>query len=50
MRLGQLVDHLLLQIPETDVTLEREKLTDLATQAVLDHMIRVDKGQAQTTR
>ena len=50
MRLGQLVNHLLLQIPEAVLTLAREKLTDRATQAVLDHMIRVDKGQAQTTR
>jgi hypothetical protein len=50
MRLGQLVNHLLLQIPETDLTLTRKKLTDRAAQAVLDHMVRVDKGQAQTTR
>jgi len=50
MRLRQLVDHLLLLIPETVLTLAGKKLPDRAAQTVLDLMVGIDKRLAKTAR
>jgi hypothetical protein len=43
----QVVQHLLLDIAETIFSLSRKKLSNRASQAVLDHMVRIHKGHAQ---
>jgi hypothetical protein len=48
LRLGQLVDHLLLQIPETVLALTDKKLPDRAAQTVLDLMVGIDKRLTKT--
>ena len=50
LRLSQLVDHLLLLIPETVLALAGKKLPDRAAQAVLDLMVGIDKRLAKTAR
>ncbi|OBQ32052.1 MAG: hypothetical protein AN485_22535, partial [Anabaena sp. MDT14b] len=50
LRLRQLVDHLLLLIPETVLALAGKKLPDRAAQAVLDLMVGIDKRLAKTAR
>jgi len=47
VRATQVVQHLLLDIAKTIFSLSRKKFTDSASQAVLDHMVRIHKGQAQ---
>ena len=42
--LRQLVQHPFFHITETSLTLSLKKLTDRATQALLNHMVRIKEG------
>ena len=50
MGLGQVVQHLLLNIAKTVFSFAGKKLPDRAAQTLFDHMVRVDKGHTQPTR
>jgi hypothetical protein len=47
MAQGQIVQHALFDVTETLFTFAVEKLANRTPQALLDDMVRVDKGQAQ---
>jgi hypothetical protein len=47
MRLRQLAQHLLLNISKTVLAFAGKELPDRAAQLVLNHMVRINKGQAK---
>ena len=43
--LGQFIQHLFFDVPKGRLALALKKFSDGATQALFDHMVRVDKAQ-----